>query len=76
MKELAEKEHQIPAATAKLIMKGKIMEDEKEGKAMTLKDYNITDGGFIVVMSQKVSVLDPKFLVIISKTAPADDNGR
>lgn len=53
VKEIAEKEHQIPAATAKLIMKGKIMEDEKDGVAQTLKDYNIQDGGFIVVMSQK-----------------------
>ena len=68
MKEIAEKEHQIPAATAKLIMKGKIMEDEKDGVAQTLKDYNIQDGGFIVVMSQKVSSPEPTFPVIIHTT--------
>ena len=68
MKEIAEKEHQIPAATAKLIMKGKIMEDEKDGVAQTLKDYNIQDGGFIVVMSQKVSGPEPTIPVIIHTT--------
>lgn len=31
VKEKAENEHGIPAATAKLIMKGKVMEDEKAG---------------------------------------------
>ena len=41
----------MPAESQKLIAYGKVMDDADQ----TLKDYKITDGGFIVVMMQKVS---------------------
>ncbi len=37
-----------PAADQKLVILGKIMEDDK-----TLQSYNVKDGNFIVVMVQK-----------------------
>lgn len=39
----------MPAESQKLIAYGKVLADE----AQTLRDYNIKDGDFIVVMVQK-----------------------
>ena len=44
----------MPAESQKLIAYGKVMDDTEK----TLKDYKITDGGFIVVMNQKVSQIN------------------
>ena len=41
----------MPAESQKLIAYGKVMDNPDS----TLKDYKIADGGFIVVMMQKVS---------------------
>ena len=51
LKEKIDAEHKMPAESQKLIAYGKVMDDADQ----TLKDYKITDGGFIVVMMQKVS---------------------
>ena len=42
----------MPAESQKLIAYGKVMDDTEK----TLKDYKIAEGGFIVVMVQKVRV--------------------
>lgn len=49
LKEQIQTEHAMPAESQKLIAYGKVMDDSEK----TLKDYKITEGGFIVVMVQK-----------------------
>ena len=44
----------MPADSQKLIAYGKVMDDLEK----SLKDYKITEGGFIVVMVQKVSKMN------------------
>ena len=51
MKQKIDEEHKMPAESQKLIAYGKVMDNPES----TLKDYKIADGGFIVVMMQKVS---------------------
>lgn len=51
LKQKIDEEHKMPAESQKLIAYGKVMDNPDS----TLKDYKIADGGFIVVMMQKVS---------------------
>jgi selenophosphate synthetase-related protein len=60
-KKKIEEEHKMAAESQKLIAYGKVLADE----AQTLRDYNIKDGDFIVVMVQKAKP-KPK------EPAPAD----
>ena len=55
----------MPADSQKLIAYGKVMDDLEK----TLKDYKIAEGGFIVVMVQKVSKMNLRspFKLKISK---------
>lgn len=44
-------EHQFPIETQKLVAYGKVMEDNEK----TLADYKVVEGGFLVIMTMKVS---------------------
>ncbi|CAH8873771.1 unnamed protein product [Trichobilharzia szidati] len=66
----AERGGEFVASTQKLIHSGKVMEDTK-----CLKDYKVTDSGFVVVMSVSKAAKDtPKEPVIANLTSPASDN--
>ena len=49
-KEKIEEEHKMPADSQKLIAYGKVLEDDTK----TLKDYQIKEDDFLVVMVAKV----------------------
>jgi Ubiquitin family len=52
-KEKIEEEHKMAADSMKLIVYGKVLEDDNK----SLKDYSIKEGDFLVVMVAKVSEL-------------------
>jgi hypothetical protein len=58
LKEKIEAEHALPADSLKLIVYGKVIDDD----AKCVKDYSIKEGDFLVAMVQKVSILSSKRL--------------
>ena len=53
MKEQIQNEHSMPLESQKLVAKGKVLNEPEK----TLKDYNLGEGSFIVVMKEKVSLI-------------------